>query len=187
LGNLGAAGGGLLPLRSQNNSQGAADMGGHPAYLPGYQSVTDPAARIKFEAAWGTELPPLPGLSAAEMLVAAREGMLKSLFMLSGRPGLKATRRRCWTTANCSTAPGARTGAGSACRRGAAGRQLRGGHWYPTPTRSAAQMVRAGLGPPGAAGAGIPATAPFCPPADAPIDGRPGWSMKGIPEDEIAS
>ena len=38
LGNLDLPGGGLQPLRPQNNSQGACDMGALPGFLPGYQS-----------------------------------------------------------------------------------------------------------------------------------------------------
>ncbi len=53
LGNLGVPGGGVIPLRSQNNSQGACDMGGLPDYFPGYQPVDSPEARLKFEKAWG--------------------------------------------------------------------------------------------------------------------------------------
>ncbi len=83
MGGLGVPGSGLVPLRSDNNSQGAADMGGTPDYLPGYQLFTDEQARVKFEAAWGMELPVAPGLSASQMLDAARKGTLKALFMLS--------------------------------------------------------------------------------------------------------
>ena len=97
LGNLGVAGGGLAPLRTHNNSQGALDMGGHPAFYPGYQPVTDEKTRIKLEAAWGMELPTRPGLSASEMLRAARRGSLKALFALAGNSwpeGAASTIRR---------------------------------------------------------------------------------------------
>ncbi|HEX8992875.1 MAG TPA: molybdopterin-dependent oxidoreductase [Anaerolineales bacterium] len=82
LGNIGVPGGGVAPLRSQNNSQGACDMGGHPAVYPGYQPVSDERVRVKFEAAWGVELPKKPGLTASEMLGAAGDGSLKALLML---------------------------------------------------------------------------------------------------------
>ncbi len=83
LGNMGISGGGVAPLRTQNNSQGAYDMGGHPGFYPGYQSVTDKYARKKFEDAWGTELPTQAGLSASEMIKAADDGSIKALFILS--------------------------------------------------------------------------------------------------------
>ncbi len=50
-GNLGIAGGGVNPLRGQNNVQGACDMGGLPNVYTGYQPVA--ANKDKFEQAWG--------------------------------------------------------------------------------------------------------------------------------------
>ncbi|MBI4531295.1 MAG: molybdopterin-dependent oxidoreductase [Candidatus Latescibacteria bacterium] len=52
LGNMGRAGGGVNPLRGQNNVQGACDMGALPNVFPGYQPVTDTAVRETFAAAW---------------------------------------------------------------------------------------------------------------------------------------
>jgi len=46
-GNLGTAGGGVNPLRGQNNVQGACDVGGLPDVCPGYQTVTSPQIRAK--------------------------------------------------------------------------------------------------------------------------------------------
>ncbi len=74
LGNLDKPGGGLNPLRSQNNTQGASDMGCLPGWLPGYQRLVDAAAREKFGQAWGAPLPEAAGLNAWEMLAAARRG-----------------------------------------------------------------------------------------------------------------
>ncbi len=81
-GNMDVSGGGVAALRPQNNSQGATDMGGHPLVFPGYQPIANEEARIKFEAAWATELPVRPGLTAAGMLRAAGDGLLKALFIL---------------------------------------------------------------------------------------------------------
>jgi formate dehydrogenase major subunit len=53
LGNVGVAGGGVNPLRGQNNVQGACDMGGLPNSYPAYQPVTAEDNRAKFEKAWG--------------------------------------------------------------------------------------------------------------------------------------
>ena len=53
LGNIGVPGGGVNPLRGQNNVQGACDLGGLPNVYPGYQAVTVEAARQKFEASLG--------------------------------------------------------------------------------------------------------------------------------------
>jgi predicted molibdopterin-dependent oxidoreductase YjgC len=82
LGNFGVGGGGLIPLRSHNNSQGACDMGGHPAYYPGYQAVEESATRRKFEAAWGKGIPTKAGMTAYEMMNAAAEGKLQALYIL---------------------------------------------------------------------------------------------------------
>jgi predicted molibdopterin-dependent oxidoreductase YjgC len=84
LGNMGVSGGGLAPLRSQSNSQGAADMGCHPSYYPGYQAAADGSVRSKFAEAWGGELPAHAGLSASAMLAATAAGTLKTLVVLGG-------------------------------------------------------------------------------------------------------
>ena len=57
VGGVGRYGAGLQPLRGQNNVQGGGDMGAIPNKLPGFQDVTDDAARAKFEAAWGASDP----------------------------------------------------------------------------------------------------------------------------------
>jgi formate dehydrogenase major subunit/formate dehydrogenase alpha subunit len=79
LGNIGMPGGGVNPLRGQNNVQGACDMGGLPNGYPGYQSVTNEEARKKFEAAWGVPLSNQIGLTVTEMVPAAGEGKIKAL------------------------------------------------------------------------------------------------------------
>ncbi len=74
-------GGGVNPLRGQNNVQGASDMGALPDMLPGYQPVTDPAVRARFSAAWGVEVPARPGRRIPEMFDAALRGDLKALYV----------------------------------------------------------------------------------------------------------
>jgi len=86
LGNLGVPGGGVNPLRGQNNVQGACDMGGLPVFFPGYQKVTDPKAREKFEKAWGVPLPDQAGLTLVEMVKAAGQGKIKGLFIVGENP-----------------------------------------------------------------------------------------------------
>ena len=61
LGNMGLPGGGVNPLRGQNNVQGACDLGSLPNVYPGYQPVTVPAVQEKFEKAWGVPLPTRSG------------------------------------------------------------------------------------------------------------------------------
>jgi formate dehydrogenase major subunit len=87
-GNVGRPGTGLHPLRGQNNVQGASDAGLIPMVYPDYQSVADPAARAKFEAAWGVPLDPNPGLTVVEILNSALEGRIKGMYMMGENPFL---------------------------------------------------------------------------------------------------
>jgi formate dehydrogenase alpha subunit len=85
-GNIGRECTGVNPLRGQNNVQGASDAACLPNVYPGYQRVDDPAIRQKFEAAWGVELSPKPGLTATEMINAALEGKLKAMYIMGENP-----------------------------------------------------------------------------------------------------
>jgi formate dehydrogenase alpha subunit len=82
LGNLGVAGGGVNPLRGQNNVQGACDMGALPDVLPGYQPVAEPATRARFAEAWGVPPPDRPGLTVTEILDRALDGRVRGLWIL---------------------------------------------------------------------------------------------------------
>ena len=82
LGNLGVAGGGVNPLRGQNNVQGACDMGALPDVLPGYQPVADPGGRARFGAAWGVAPPERPGLTVTEIVDGALDGRIRGLWIL---------------------------------------------------------------------------------------------------------
>ncbi|MGE5124032.1 MAG: molybdopterin oxidoreductase family protein, partial [Acidobacteriaceae bacterium] len=86
LGNMGIPGGGVNPLRGQNNVQGACDMGGLPNVYPGYQLVTIENARKKFEAAWGATLADNIGMTVTEMIPSAGEGKIKALYILGEDP-----------------------------------------------------------------------------------------------------
>jgi len=86
LGNMGIPGGGVNPLRGQNNVQGACDLGSLPNVYPGYQSVTDPANQDKFEQAWGVPLSREVGLTVTEMLDAADEGEVRCLYVIGENP-----------------------------------------------------------------------------------------------------
>ena len=74
-------GGGVNPLRGQNNVQGASDMGALPDLLPGYQRVSDAAVVERFAAAWGVPLPDRPGLRIPDMFNAALAGQVKALYV----------------------------------------------------------------------------------------------------------
>jgi len=86
-GHMGKAGGGVNPLRGQNNVQGACDMGGLPNVFTGYQGVGDLSLVKKMETAWGTAgLSTSPGLAATEMIPKAYEGELKALYVIGENP-----------------------------------------------------------------------------------------------------
>jgi len=87
-GNIGRESTGVNPLRGQNNVQGACDMGALPNVYSGYQSVTDKAARAKFEKAWGVKLPQKLGLTVTEMTDAALKGSLKAMYIVGENPML---------------------------------------------------------------------------------------------------
>ena len=87
-GNIGKPGSGVNPLRGQNNVQGACDMGALPNVYPGYQSVTNPAIKEKFETAWDCSLPGQPGLTLTEMFDAAYNGKIKAIYIMGENPVL---------------------------------------------------------------------------------------------------
>ncbi len=86
-GNLGRRGGGINPLRGQNNVQGACDMGALPGVLTGYQSVTDANVRERFAQTWGVDtLPSQPGMMIGDMMDAALAGTLKAMYVVGENP-----------------------------------------------------------------------------------------------------
>jgi len=89
-GNVGVEGGGLNPLRGQNNVQGACDMGALPNVLPGYQNVADELVLTKFQQGWGTgvRLSNRVGLTITEIFPAVRAGDVKAMVVMGENPVL---------------------------------------------------------------------------------------------------
>jgi formate dehydrogenase major subunit len=88
-GNLGVEGGGVNPLRGQNNVQGACDMGALPNVFTGYQVVTDENAVKKFASAWGVNnLVAKPGMVLTEMFPAAETGTIRAMYVMGENPAL---------------------------------------------------------------------------------------------------
>ena len=85
-GQIGRPSTGVNPLRGQNNVQGACDMGGLPNVFPGYQPVTVPENRRKFENAWGRPMPPNVGITIMEMMQGCIDGKIKGLVILGENP-----------------------------------------------------------------------------------------------------
>jgi len=85
-GKVGIEGGGVNPLRGQNNVQGACDMGALPNVFPAYQSVISDEARVKFEKAWGATLSAKPGKTVVEIAEAAHRGEIKAIYVMGENP-----------------------------------------------------------------------------------------------------
>lgn len=87
-GNIGKPSSGVNPLRGQNNVQGACDMGCLPNVYPGYQAVSSPKNKTKFESAWGCDLSDSPGLTHLEIFDAVHSGKINALYLVGENPVL---------------------------------------------------------------------------------------------------
>jgi formate dehydrogenase alpha subunit len=87
-GNLGIPGGGVNPLRGQNNVQGACDMGALPNVYPGYQVVVSEDVQKKFKEAWGATAPLKVGLTVTEMVSLAEQKEVRALYVMAENPML---------------------------------------------------------------------------------------------------
>jgi formate dehydrogenase major subunit len=86
-GHLGKPGTGVMPLRGQNNVQGACDMGALAEFYPGYKKADDPQTTKFFAEAWGADsLPAGCGLTATEMIDAAAAGEIKAMYIIGEDP-----------------------------------------------------------------------------------------------------
>src|SRR5262245_42607724 len=65
------------------NSRGAADMGLYPDLLPGYTPLNLPKM---FSEAWGAEIPTGAGMNVQQMMKAAANGALKTLYIVGSNP-----------------------------------------------------------------------------------------------------
>jgi formate dehydrogenase major subunit len=86
-GMIGRWGAAMMPVRGQNNVQGASDMGAIPFVYPDYQSVTDPKNREKFAEVWGVDPETMSlerGLTVTQM-VQDNSG-IKGLFIMGENP-----------------------------------------------------------------------------------------------------
>ncbi len=94
-GKIGVEGGGVNPLRGQNNVQGACDMGGLPDVFPGYQKVAD-EARAKVRKGLGRDTPRQAGMTVVEIMNAAHEGKIKALYIMGENPLLSDPNLTMW-------------------------------------------------------------------------------------------
>ncbi len=87
-GQIGRPGTGLHPLRGQNNVQGASDVGLIPMMFPDYMRVDNQDARARFEAVWGVELDPVPGLTVVEIMDAVHAGQITGMYIMGENPAM---------------------------------------------------------------------------------------------------
>lgn len=86
-GNVGIEGGGVNPLRGQNNVQGACDLGALPNVFTGYQKVTNAETVNKFMKAWNVDsLSSEPGLTLTEMFSSAESGNVRAIYVMGENP-----------------------------------------------------------------------------------------------------
>ncbi|MFC1474768.1 formate dehydrogenase subunit alpha, partial [bacterium] len=85
-GHIGRPSTGVNPLRGQNNVQGACDMAALPNCYPGYQAVTVPENKAKFEAAWGVTLDDKIGRTVTTMMEGAYDGDIKAIYIMGENP-----------------------------------------------------------------------------------------------------
>ncbi|MER6424925.1 molybdopterin-dependent oxidoreductase [Streptomyces sp. NPDC001137] len=95
LGLPGREGNGFGTLTGQGNGQGGREMGQKADQLPGYRSLTDPAARAHMASVWGVAEDALPGAgrSAYELLDAlGRADGPRALLVFGSNPVVSAPR-----------------------------------------------------------------------------------------------
>jgi assimilatory nitrate reductase catalytic subunit len=93
LGLPGRPGSGWGTVTGQGNGQGGREHGQKADQLPGYRSLTDPAARAHVAAVWGIDPDdlPMPGKSAFELLDAlGTEGGVRTLLVLASNVAVSA-------------------------------------------------------------------------------------------------
>ena len=86
-GSIGRWGAAMLPIRGQNNVQGASDVGAIPMFYTDYQTVTDPVIRHMFAQTWGVpdeRIPLSPGLKVTQI---AKEGSpVRGMYIMGENP-----------------------------------------------------------------------------------------------------
>jgi formate dehydrogenase alpha subunit len=87
-GKIGETGGGINPLRGQNNVQGACDMGALFNTLPGYTGLTRDDIFDRYEELWGVKMPRTPGKPATEVWDNILDGNIRGLYIFGEDPVL---------------------------------------------------------------------------------------------------
>ena len=80
---------GSIPLRGQNNVQGASDAGLIPMFYPDYRSVeARTGTRRRFEEVWDMALDPRRGLTVMEIVDAVHAGQIKGMYIMGENPAM---------------------------------------------------------------------------------------------------
>ncbi len=85
-GHVGKKGNGIMPLRGQNNVQGAGDMGCLPNQLTGALPITNESYRIRFEEAWNVKLDAKVGDTQTRTFDRMEAGEVKALYVIGENP-----------------------------------------------------------------------------------------------------
>jgi predicted molibdopterin-dependent oxidoreductase YjgC len=87
-GNIGKPGTGIMPLRGQNNVQGAGDMGCLPNQLAGAMSLANDEYRARYEKEWKVTLNPQAGDTQTRTFDRLENDELKALYVIGENPML---------------------------------------------------------------------------------------------------
>lgn len=85
-GQIGKAGSGIMPLRGQNNVQGAGDMGCLPNQLLGGVPLTDDSYRARFETAWNVPINSQVGDTQTRSFEKMEQGKVRALYIIGENP-----------------------------------------------------------------------------------------------------
>ncbi|MBM4761941.1 molybdopterin-dependent oxidoreductase [Bacillus sp. B15-48] len=85
-GQIGRSGTGIMPLRGQNNVQGAGDMGCLPNQITGAVSIADDEYRSRFETAWNMQLNAKIGDTQTRTFERIETGEVKALYVIGENP-----------------------------------------------------------------------------------------------------
>ncbi len=86
-GMIGRWGAAMIPIRGQNNVQGASDVGAIPMFYTDYQSVTNPDVRHLFASTWGVpdeRIPLEAGLKVTQIV--DESSPVKGMYILGENP-----------------------------------------------------------------------------------------------------
>jgi formate dehydrogenase major subunit len=86
-GMIGRWGAAMIPIRGQNNVQGASDVGAIPMFYTDYQTVTDPEVRRRFASAWGVPEERIPLAAGLKVTQIVTEGSpVRGMYIMGENP-----------------------------------------------------------------------------------------------------